>query len=238
VLRDTSDRVITQLDPGMLAHIRQRLVNEGREPEAQRLGRSYDFTTGAIDARLKPAPSLVGSAGAALSAGAATINDPSYVYSCETYVSCSGSLWWRTCIDPMYGCRPWFENGTWAGMFGYALRHMIIVDRPSTPPPGAIPPPQVFYQFSRNGSWTNLINSTGPWPSWANYQIEAFLVYIQGDSRWQVSYGAASSYFQPSWYQYRFGSNGQIVGATGSGQPIQQFIVQVYRLEDGGPVIE
>jgi hypothetical protein len=237
VLRDTNNRVLTNLNPGFLAHVRERLLGEGRAAEAMRLGRTYDVLTGALHPALMPAPAVAAPTDITVGSSALVVNDPSYYYGCETYVTCSGWLFWQTCTNPLYGCSTWFENSQWAGVFGYPLRHILIADRAWTPPPGAIPPPRIFYTFYRNHAWVPVTDSAGPWPSWANYQIEAFLAIVVGDPSWQVGYAVTSNAF-PGFFQSRFGSNGQIVGAPESGQPIQQFLLQVFRLEDGGPIID
>jgi hypothetical protein len=234
LVQDVSGRIETNIDPQRLAFMHSDLIEAGRLADAERLSKSYDFKTGLVHERVMPGRRSVSESGVEAVSKATTIYDPSFVYSCETYVTCTGSWIWETCTNPLYGCRPWFEPGQIAGMKGYPLRHIGISDRPSTPPSGNIAAPTMWYTFFRGGAWTPWIQA-GSTFGWANAKIEAFAVWVDNPA-WTVGYQVWSTDYNLSLGLGKWASNGQAAGTPNSGQFIQQYNVSVYRFVDGGGI--
>src|SRR4030095_4650252 len=127
-------------------YYRNQLKKEGRGELAELLAQSYDPVTGKLVTGLRERAVAAGVLASTF------VGDSSFSYSCETLVTCSGSLWWRSCTSPIFGCGRNFLSGESAGGgAGFPVRVITMFDR-NVPPPGPRPPPPIFSSFFQNGT--------------------------------------------------------------------------------------
>ena len=225
VLWTLENRVQPEVDPQWFEYYRNQLKKEGKGELADRLAKSYDPVTGKLVTGLRERAVATG----VMAAAATWVGDSSFSYSCETLVTCSGSLWWRSCTVPWFGCGQQFLNGESAGGGANSpLRAITIHDR-NVPPPGPVPPPRIFYSFFQNNTMRGEFEALGqiPFSIWNN-GVEALKVRLVGDSRWNVSYTLISNQFRDN---PRIGMNGELAGVPRSGHFIQRFWITIFRVE-------